>query len=353
MAPTRETMPHTCPSRPTGATVPSPDRIVELGYAFRAAKALHSAVELGVFTVLARGPRGLDTLIAEVGIAERGACDFFDALVALQLLERDSAGRYRNTPEADHYLDAKKSTYIGDDVDHLNLRGYSRWHSLTAALKTGTPQADTGVSGYFQTLYTDESSLETFTRGMTGGTRLAAPAIASRFPWREYATVIDIGTAQGCLPVEIANTHPHITGGGFDLPVLRPRFNEYVEAHGLSHRLRFYPGDFFRDPLPRADVLVFGRVLHNWELATKKALLKKTHDALPPGGAVIVYERLIDDNRRVNASALLASLNMLIMTPGGFDFTAADYTVWMHETGFHEVRVEPLTSEISMVIGFK
>jgi hypothetical protein len=105
--------------------------------------------------------------------------------------------------------------------------------------------------------------------------------------------------------------------------------------------------------LPRADVLVFGRVLHNWDLATKTMLLRKAHDALLPHGALIIYERLIDDDRRVNAAALLASLNMLIMTAGGFDFTAADCTGWMRDAGFHDVRSKPLTREMSMIVGLK
>ena len=282
----------------SAAAIIGPDRIAELAQGYRAAKALFCAVELGLFTVLARNPRDLEALRVEIGIAERGARDFLDALVALGLLDRDNAGCYRNTPVSNRYLDASRPPYLGDDLAHLNARGYPHWHHLTAALRSGRPQAEAGAEGYFRTLYRDGALLETFTRGMAGGTRLAAQSMAEQFPWREYRTVIDIGTAAGCLPVQVARTHPHITGGGFDLPELQDQFDRYVREHDLSHRLRFYPGDFFHDPLPRADVLVFGRVLHNWDLATKKMLLRKAHDALPVGGVVVVYERLIDDDRR-------------------------------------------------------
>jgi hypothetical protein len=347
-----------CPSQQPDAGIRSraqlsPDRIVEIGYAFRAAKTLLSAVELGVFTALAQGPCDLDKLKAKLGIAERGARDFLDALVALGLLERDGSGRYRNSPDADHYLDADKPSYIGGDLSHNNERGYPHWHSLTAALRTGVPQSKAGACGYFHELHADEAAREAFVQGMTGGTRQAASSLAGQFPWRQYRTMIDIGTAEGCLAVEIAKSHPHITGGGFDLPAVQPHFDRFVGQHGLAHRLRFHAGDFLRDPLPRADVLVLGRVLHNWDLATKMMLLKKTHTALPSGGALIVYERLIDDDRRVNAAALLASLNMLIMTAGGFDFTTADCARWMQDAGFHGVHVGPLTSEISMIVGLK
>ena len=138
-----------------------------------------------------------------------------------------------------------------------------------------------------------------------------------------------------------------------DLPPVQPLFDRYVAEHSLSDRLRFHAGDFLQHALPSADVLVLGRILHNWDLATKRMLLKNAYQALPTGGALIVYERLIDDDRRVNAPALLASLNMLIMTAGGFDFTGVDCVRWMREAGFDGMRVEPLTSEISMIIGLK
>jgi hypothetical protein len=333
--------------------IDGPEQIIKLGYAYRAAKVLLSAVELGVFTVLAKRACDLDTLREEIGIAKRGARDFFDALVALKLISRDSAGLYRNTPLSDRYLDASKPTYIGDELDYLNARGYPRWHRLTAALRTGMPQSDIAEGGYFRTLCRDQVELETFVRGMTGGTRLAARFMAEHFPWREYNTVIDIGTAQGCFPVQIAGAHGHITGGGFDLPAAQIHFDSYVQEHALGHRLRFYPGDFLQDPLPCADVLVLGRVLHNWELTTKKMLLKKTYEALPRGGVLIVYERMIDDERRLDATALLGSVHMLLVTPGGFDFTGTDCIGWIEEAGFHGACVKVLPGGMSVITALK
>jgi hypothetical protein len=188
---------------------------------------------------------------------------------------------------------------------------------------------------------------------MTGGTLLAAKALATRFPWRDYTSFIDVGTAEGCLPVEILRAHAHIRGGGFDLPQVRPHFAAYVRRHGLDERLSFHPGDFLATSLPSADVLVMGRILHNWDLATKTMLLAKAYQALPGGGALIVYERLIDDDRCASSAGLLASLHMLIMTEGGFDFTAADCIGWMQEAGFQRTRVEPLALGLSMIVATK
>ena len=335
------------------ASVIAPDRILKLGHAFRAAKTLLSAVELGVFTALADGPLDLRAVSKRAGIHERGARDFFDALVALGMLDRDASGRYANTPDTDLYLDRRKLSYIGGELEHFGKYVFPHWSSLTAALQTGEPQSGTRSAGHYSALYADAATLETLVRGMTGGTLPVASALAANFPWRDYKTVLDVGTAQGCLPVQIALAHSHLTGRGFDLPPVQAHFDAYVQQHGLSDRLRFHPGSFLDDPLPVADVVVLGRILHNWDLATKRMLLKKAYEALPAGGALIVYERLIDDERRINASALLASLNMLIMTAGCFDFTAADCISWMRDAGFHRPYTEPLTPEISVVVGIK
>ena len=329
-----------------------PNRILELGYAYRRAKALLSAVELEVFTVLADGPLDLHTLTSRIRIDQRGARDFFDALVALDLLDRDISGRYVCTPDTALYLDRRKPTYLGGELE-FNVQLYARWNLLTRALKSGKPQNAAVVKGNYHALYADAEALGAFAKAMSAMTFAAAIALAEKVPWSEYQTIIDIGSAQGCLPVQLARVHTHLTGGGFDLPPMRSVFDKYVEEHGLSGRLRFYPGDFFQDQLPRADVLVMGRVLHNWNLATKKMLLKKAHDALPAKGTLIIYERLIDDARRSNVTGLLDSLNMLVMTEGGFGFTGADCIGWMNEIGFGDIRIEPLTNDHSMIVGTK
>jgi hypothetical protein len=337
----------------TGAAAVACDRLVELGYAFRAAKALLSAVELGVFTALAEAPLDAGPLSTRLAIHERGARDFFDALVAMGVLSRDARGRYANAPDADLYLDRHKPTYIGGLLENLNAREYRMWDGLTAALRTGEPQTGFGSHQHFGTLYSDRRRLEFFVKGMTGATLPAALALAQKFSWRDYQSVIDIGTAEGCLPVQIALAHAHLGGGGFDLPAVSPLFEDHVAAHGLAARLLFYPGDFFRDPLPSADVLVMGRVLHNWDLPTKLMLLAKAYAALPAHGALVVYERFIDEARLSSTAGLLSSLNMLIMTAGGFDFTVGDCVIWMRAAGFQSMRSEPLADDHAMVIAYK
>lgn len=162
-----------------------------------------------------------------------------------------------------------------------------------------------------------------------------------------------MGTAQGDLAARIARANPHLRGVGFDLPELAPVFEENVAAVGVADRLTFQPGDFFKHDLPKADVVLMGHILHDWVLPTKQMLIRKAFDAIPAGGALIVYEAIIDDDRTKNAFGLMMSLNMLIETPGGFDDTGADCAGWMREAGFSATRVEALVGPDSMVIGIK
>jgi len=331
----------------------TPEKIMHLGMAFWGSKTLLSAVELEVFTVLAKGPMDASTLRRQLDLHERSAMDFLDALVALGMLDRQN-GLYSNTPETDFYLDKAKPSYIGGFLAIANDRLYGFWGSLTEGLKTGQPQNEAKDGGnFFEVLYGDPAKLSSFMQAMTGISMGTCKAIAQKFPWKEYRTVIDIGSAQGGLIVEVGKAHPHLTGQGFDLPVTGPIFEEYVASFGLSERFSFLPGDFFADDLPSADVLVMGHILHDWNLEQKKTLIKKAYDALPHGGVLLVFESLIDDERRKNAFGLLMSLNMLIELPGGFDYTGADCCGWMKEAGCRETWVEHLAGPESMVVGTK
>ncbi len=331
----------------------SPEPILQVGLGFMASKALLTAVELDLFSRLAEGPRTGGDLAEALGLHPRGAADFLDALVALGFLER-SEDVYRNSPSADTFLDREKATYIGGILEMANSRLYPFWGSLTEALRTGEPQNEHKHGGdVFDAIYRDQEGLERFLHGMTGLSMGKALVIAERFPWADYRTVLDVGGAVGCLPVAVAQRHPHMSGGVFELPRVRPVFEKYVASFGLEDRLTFHGGDFFTDDLPGADVIVLGQILHGWGLEEKRLLLKKAYDALPDGGAVLVYDAIIDDDRKENTFGLLASLNMLIETRSGFEYTVADGRAWMAEAGFRSSRIEPLTDGYSMLVGIK
>lgn len=332
---------------------PSPDHILQTGLAFWASKTLLSAVEMELFTELERHPADLATVQGRLGLHPRGARDFLDALVALGFLQRIE-GIYQNTASTAMYLDKRKPSYIGGILEMANRRLYPYWGALTTALRTGESQNESkGGHDPFTALYADPAALREFLRAMSGVSRGANMAIARQFPWEKYATCADVGTAQGDLVAQIALAHGHLRGIGFDLPEVAPVFEDYMEGLGLASRVSFSGGSFFTDPLPKADVILMGHILHDWDLPTKKMLLAKSYEALPVGGALVVYDAIIDDDRSKNAFGLMMSLNMLIETPGGFDYTGADCIGWMQEAGFRDCRVEHLVGPDSMVIGIK
>ena len=334
-----------------GATI---DQIMEVGMGFFASKTLLTAVGMGVFTELANGPRDLAALEESLQLHPRSSRDFLDTLVALGLLRRGN-GHYENTPTTAQFLDRAKPGYVGGMLEMANARLYPFWHDLPEALRTGQPQNETKNGGPdpFETLYADPERLRGFLAAMTGFSRKANVAIASRFPWKRYRTAFDVGAAQGDLITQVALAHDHITGGGFDLPAVSPVFTEYIAANGLEQRLEFRAGSFFEDELPRADVIMMGHILHDWDLDTKKTLIRKAYDAVPEGGAFVAYDCVIDDDRSRHAFGLMMSLNMLIETPGGFDYTGAECQEWMREAGFRKTHVEHLAGPDSMVVGIK
>jgi precorrin-6B methylase 2 len=333
---------------------PNPENILKLGTAFWASKALLSAVELELFTHLAAQPGTVEAIQQRLALHPRSARDFLDTLVALGMLQREN-GVYANTPDTGLFLDKRKPSYIGGILEMANARLYPFWAGLTDGLKTGLPQNEVkqGGDNFFHLLYSDPARLRQFLQAMTGVSRGANLAIAGNFPWKKYQTFIDVGTAQGDLAGQVALANPHLRGTGFDLPQVGPIFEEYMTQLGLRDKVQFVGGDFFAQPLPSADVIMMGHILHDWDLGEKKRLIKAAWTALPAGGAFIAYDAIIDDERRKNAFGLLMSLNMLIETPGGFDYSGADCMGWMKEAGFRETYVQHLVGPDSMVVGIK
>ncbi|MFI0740471.1 methyltransferase [Streptomyces sp. NPDC021100] len=332
------------------------DSILRIALGFQASKVLFTAVRFGVFTELAEAPLTAAELRARLGLHPRAARDFFDALVALGLLDRGPGpdGRYANTPDTARYLDRGSPAYVGCALEMYDNRLYGFWGSLADGLRTGEPQNEIKDGGeLFGTLYKDPERLACFQQAMTGLTMRSADALAEAVDWSAHRTVADIGCAEGAMLSHLLHRHPHLRGTGLDLEAVRGNFERHRERCGPADRLSFTAGDFFADPLPRADVLLFGHILHDWDLAAKRTLLRKAYEALPEGGLVVIHESFIDDDRRENLAGLLGSLNMLIETPGGFDCTAADCRGWLAEAGFRETWTRHLAGAETMVAGRK
>jgi hypothetical protein len=335
-----------------------PSQIMQVGMGFFASKTLLSAVELELFTQLGDGPLTGEEIGQRLDLHPRAIADFLDALVALRFLDREgegSEGRYRNTEETAAFLDKRSPTYIGGILEMANARLYRFWGDLTEALRTGEPQNEVKHTGkpMFEELYSDPARLEQFMGAMQGISAGNFHALAEAFDFSKYQTVCDVGGATGQLCTILASRHPHLRCTSYDLPVVAPIAEKSIAAAGLGDRVSVASGDFFADPLPRADVITMGLILHDWNLDGKMHLIRAAYEALPEGGALVIIENLIDDARRENAFGLMMSLNMLIEFGDAFDFTGSDFAGWCREVGFREVEVVPLTGPASAGIALK
>ncbi|MFO0624330.1 MAG: methyltransferase [Polyangiales bacterium] len=336
----------------------TPEHILQIGMGFMGSKALLSAVELELFTLVGAGPKTAAQIGDRLGLHPRALHDFLDALVALHLLDRDGDGPqavYRNTKDGAVFLDKNSPAYVGGILEMANARLYPFWAGLTEGLRTGQPQNELkhGKGSPFDVIYADEARLEQFLRAMQGIQQGNVMALAEKVDLSRYETLCDVGGANGALCATLARRHPHLSCMSFDLPAVEAVARRHVEAMGLSSRVKVVSGDFFRDPLPRADVITMGNILHDWDEGQKKALVKKAYDALTPGGMFIAIEAVIDDARRKNAFGLLMSLNMLIELPGGFDYTGAQFDGWCREAGFARTEVVHLAGPSSAAIAYK
>ncbi|MCP9212195.1 acetylserotonin O-methyltransferase [Streptomyces cucumeris] len=354
----------------------SPHALIDIAVAFWKSKVLLSAVELGVFAALAEEPGTLDDLRKRLGVEGRGAADFFDALVSMGVLERED-GVYRNSVLAARHLDPRRpATDISGYLEFLNA-GFGWWARMADGLREGgrldfstalaaaggeedtrrgrgarLVEGDSGSDTFGEAFATPEQ-VRGFLRAMTGYSMGANQALAEAHDWGPVGTVADIGCAEGSLLVQLLDRHPQLRGIGFDLPSVGPGFTDHTRAAGVGDRAEFAGGDFFTEPMPTADVLVMGHVLHDWDLETKKTLIRKAHEALPAGGSLILYESLIDDDRRQRTTGLLISLNVSLVSAGGLGYTGAEARAWLTEAGFRDIAVTHLDGPEYMVVGVK
>ncbi|WP_299256369.1 methyltransferase [uncultured Aquimarina sp.] len=335
-----------------------PSKIMQVGLGFWASKILLSAVNMSLFTLLAKEELSGQGIKEKLGLHQRGLYDFLDALVALNFLKRTgikASAVYANTEETNLFLDKEKPSYVGGMLELSNNRLYGFWNSLEEGLKTGAPQNElkNGGAPIFEDIYADQQKLKEFLKAMEGLQSSNFKMLSQKFDFSNYKTLCDIGGSSGHLAIQVARNNSHMKTITFDLPPLEILAKENILSNELSDSVSFQPGDFFKDELPKSDVITMGNILHNWGLEDKKMLIKKAYDALPNGGALIVIENIIDDNRRTNAFGLMMSLQMLMETPEGFDFTAADFNVWASEIGFLQVSTMHLTGNTSAVIAIK
>jgi len=335
-----------------------PSKIMQVGMGFWASKTLLTAVSLGLFTHLANREVSGQEIKSKLGLHERSLYDFLDTLVALGFLKRSGlkeTATYSNSNDSELFLDKNKPSYIGGILEMSNHRLYAFWNDLEEALKTGQPQNETKENGkpLFEELYSDEEKLREFINAMGGVQMGNFIAFANKFDFSNYKTLCDVGGAGGYLAAQVVMNNSNMSCITFDVPPVSAMATENINGMGLANNVTIQSGDFFSDEFPKADVITMGNILHDWGTQDKKNLIKKAFDALPEGGAFVVIENIIDNNRSDNAFGLMMSLNMLIETDAGYDFTFADFSGWVKDAGFKEISLMPLAGPTSAAIAIK
>jgi hypothetical protein len=341
------------------ATEPDPSKIMQIGTGFWASKVLLAAVKFDLFTTLATGPKTGLQIKQQLNFKciDRHVYDWLDTLTSFGFLNREGLlenAVYSNGADTGQFLDKNKPSYIGGMLLMLNNRLYKFWGNLEDGLLTGQPQNEGKEGGdLFKAIYASEEKLREFTNAMSGIQAGNFLAFAQKFDFSKYKTLVDAGGSGGFLSIFVAQANQHLQCTSLDLPPLEPIANENIAKFGLADRVKAASGDFFQDAIPAADVVVMGNILHDWSEDQKNILVKKAFDALPVGGAFVAIEGIIDEQRKENVFGLMMSLNMLIETGAGFDYTFSDFNRWTIKAGFQRTELIPLAGPFSAAIAYK
>jgi hypothetical protein len=341
----------------------TPARIMQLGMGFWASKVLLTAVKLRLFTALGAGALTGGAIKSRLGLActDRHVYDWLDALVSLGFVQREGLledARYSNAPDTDRFLDKNKPTYMGGILEMANNRLYEHWAHLEEALRTGKPQNEGkdkpgGNMEFFNELYADPGKLREFIDAMAGFQTGNFIALAERFDFSRFESMLDVGGADGWLCIQVCQRHKNIRCTTFDLPAVEPLAARKIAAFGLSDRITTAAGDLLKDPFPAAQIITMGNILHGFDEPTKQIIVRKAYDGLPSGGAFMAIENIIDNERRQNTLGLLMSLNMLVENGDAFDYTLDDFEGWTRAAGFGRVELIPLTGGTSAAVAYR
>src|SRR5258706_5527791 len=339
---------------------PSPSSIMQIGTGFWASKILLSAIRFQLFTRLAEHKRmaGKDIKISlNLNCTDRHMYDFLDALTVFGFLNREGileTAVYSTSLDTDTFLDKNKPSYIGGILEMMNNRLYRFWGDLEEGLITGRAQNEAKAGqDFFGLIYQDSNKLREFINAMTGIQMGNFMMFAQKFDFSKYTTLADIGGSAGLLSLMVAKHQAHMTCTTVDLPPVVPIAVETIQKFQLADRVRAQRGDFFEEPFPKADIITMGNILHDWDEEKKILLMKKAYEALPVGGAFVAIEGIIDDERKQNAFGMMMSLNMLIETGTGFDYTFADFNKWAKIAGFKSTALLGLAGPSSAAIAYK
>jgi precorrin-6B methylase 2 len=326
--------------KPESQPVTTPIPLMQIATAFWGFKTLAAAVDMDLFTRLSTTPMTSAELARWFRIDERPAEMLLTGCAGLGLLTKQN-GRYCNTQLSEQFLVRGSHYYFGGFVNMLNRRLYAGWDKLSEAISTNRPT--TWNPDKQKSLFegSDPAMMQTFWQAMHSLSIFTARVLADAVDFSHFRKVLDVGGGSAAYDIELCLRHPNLSATVFDLPFVTEIANERILEAGLKDRITVASGDFFADPKypPDHDVILLSMIMHDWSEQEDRVILQKCYEALPRGGAVVINELLVNDEKTGAAPAALMSLNMLIETVGGRNYTAAEYRAWLEDIGFRNVQV--------------
>jgi acetylserotonin O-methyltransferase len=333
---------------------PDPTPILDLSEAFRTSKIMFAAIGLGVFDLLEKAPATVEALARDLGMNRDALERLLNACVGLGLLARTDSN-FVNTPAATAYLCRQSPRRLTGYINYSNTILWKLWAHLEDAVREGKhrwKQAFGQEGPIFSALFRTEEDKREFLLGMHGFGLISSPAVVAAFDLSRFRRLVDLGGATGHLAVAACRHYPSLRAAVFDLPGVVPMAREQVQASPVAGRIEVLAGDFFQDPLPEADLYALGRIVHDWSEDKIAALLRKIHERLPPGGAVLIAEKLLTDDKTGPRWAVLQSVNMLLCTEGK-ERTVAEYTSLLQAAGFRQIEARRINSPLDVVLAVK
>ncbi len=334
--------------------LPHPEPVLDLMFAYRCSKAMFAAVSLGVFDGLGEGASSAATLAEKLG-ANRDALErLLDTCVALSLLEK-ADGLYSNSPLAGAYLTRSSPTTLTGYILYSDRASYPLWGNLQAAVREGTNrwgQTFGGEASLFGHFFRTDAARRDFLGGLDGFGRLCSPAVVAAFDLGRFRRLVDLGGGTGHLALAACAHYPQLEAVVFELPAAIASAREYVERSPERDRVTLIAGDFFVGPLPGADLFALCQILHDWGEEKIRMLLRKIWERLPLGGALLIAERLLNEDKTSPTPAVVQSLNMLVCTEGR-ERSLAEYTTLLREAGFAEIEGRITNAPFDAILAVK
>ena len=330
----------------------SPQPVLEAVYGFAVTRALATAVELEIFTRVARGRATLEALCQDTGCSAGGLSMLLSVVTAMGFLET-SADSYRLTAVSAEYLNRSSPRYIGDYVSVITASSWSAWTQLSDTIRTGRParslQGEQPDGAFFAELV---PALHALTSDAATAAARALLATKPVGPWN----VLDVAAGSAVWSLAIAREDREASLTVIDLPeVLDGVTRKFVEIEGYSDRFIFRPGNLRTMDLDEGvfDLIILGHVCHGEGAERSRSLIQRAHRALRPGGRILIAELLPDDDRRGPVLPLLFGLHMLVMTDEGGVFTLAEYRDWLSEAGFQDVNTLAVPAPSPLIMATK